>query len=143
MQFLHNNLLTLLIFLPAAGGVLVLFARGRSAARWTALATTILTFLLSLLLLATFDWKLPGGYTTAPGGVVQMVQRSSWISAFNIEYFIGIDGLSFPLILSSTTVSSPCPSHSNGAPSPSRRSTAGSSVHQPWPIVMAVLRATP
>jgi NADH-quinone oxidoreductase subunit M len=36
--------------------------------------------------------------------VVQLVQRASWIPAFNIEYLVGIDGLSLPLVLLSTFI---------------------------------------
>ena len=60
--FLNHWLLTILIFLPTAGAVLVLLAKGRDAVRWTALGTTIVTFLLSLLLLTTFDWHAGNGY---------------------------------------------------------------------------------
>jgi NADH-quinone oxidoreductase subunit M len=122
MEFLNHWLLTILIFLPSAGAILVLLAKGRDAIRWTALATTIVTFVLSLLLLATFDWRAgiqPGetfdqaaargvyAYNSAGTGassVVQMVQRADWIKTFNIQYLVGIDGLSFPLVLLSTFV---------------------------------------
>src|SRR5687767_15066007 len=112
MDFLRNNLLTILIFLPTAGAILTMLMKGRDAVRWTALITTIVTFGLSLLLLATFNWNVPPGqaagdaryaYTTdSPFGVVQMVQRAPWIKSFNIEYLVGIDGLSFPLVILST-----------------------------------------
>ncbi len=106
MDFLSNWLLTILIFLPCVGAVLVLFAKGRDAVRWTALATTIVTFALSLLLFATFDWHQGNGkYAYASeGGVVQMVQQAAWIPAFNIQYKVGIDGLSFPLVILSTFI---------------------------------------
>src|SRR5688500_9956313 len=104
MSFLQNNLLTILIFLPALGAILVLIARGRDAVRWTALATTIVTFALSLLLFLTFDWKRTGDYAVGGDGVVQMVSKVPWIPAFNIEYFVGIDGLSFPLVILSTFI---------------------------------------
>jgi NADH-quinone oxidoreductase subunit M len=106
MQFLNNWLLTILIFLPCAGAILVLLAKDRNAIRWTALATTIVTFAASLLLFATFDWKTGNGkYAYASdGGVVQMVQAAKWIPAFNIEYKVGIDGLSFPLVILSTFI---------------------------------------
>src|SRR5688572_11213526 len=77
MQFLQNNLLTLLIFLPAAGAIVVMLVRGRDAVRWTTLAVTALTFVLSLLLLFTFDWTKAGDYATSGTGVVQMVDRKS------------------------------------------------------------------
>jgi len=98
-------LLTVLIFLPAAGAIPVLLARGRDAVRWTTLAVTAATFVLSLVVLAGFDWRVGSlGYSYEPGGVVQMVHRASWIRAFNIEYFVGIDGLSLPLVLLSTLI---------------------------------------
>src|SRR5439155_9668473 len=104
-DFLNNWLLTILIFLPTAGAVLVLLAKGRDAVRWTALVTCIVTFALSLLLFATFDWKTGAGvYDYAPHGVVQMVTRHPWIPAFNIDYLVGIDGLSFPLVILSTFI---------------------------------------
>ena len=52
MDFLKQYLLTILIFAPTAGAVLVLMAKSRDAVRWTALGTTIVVFLLSLLLCA-------------------------------------------------------------------------------------------
>jgi NADH-quinone oxidoreductase subunit M len=120
MDLLNQWLLTILIFLPSAGALAVLAVKGRDQARWMALGTTIVTFALSLLLLATFDWHAgiqPGesaddaaargiyAYNAAGGpAVVQMVQRAPWIKAFNIDYLVGIDGLSFPLVLLSTFV---------------------------------------
>ncbi len=116
MDFLKQNLLTILIFLPSVGAILTMLVRGRDAVRWTALITTIVTFALSLLLLATFDWNVGSGeavqqngdyaYNTAdrPFGVVQMIQRAPWIKSFNIEYLVGIDGLSFPLVILSTLI---------------------------------------
>src|SRR6476659_6003223 len=110
MEFLNQWLLTILIFLPCVGGILVLFAKGRDAIRWIALGTTIVTFVLSLLLFATFQWGLKGPYDYAVNpagkvpGVVQMVTAAKWIPAFNIEYRVGIDGLSFPLIILSTFI---------------------------------------
>src|SRR5687768_1803859 len=108
MDFLNNWLLTILIFVPTVGAVLTLLAKGRDAVRWTALATTIVTFVLSLLLFATFKWGAGEGYgymnADGTGGVVQLVQRATWIPAFNIEYLVGIDGLSFPLVILSTFI---------------------------------------
>src|SRR5437868_3043972 len=106
MDFLKHWLLTILIFLPMAGSLLVLFMRTRDGVRWAALGTTLLMFLLSLLLLATYKWdgKLNGYNYEENGGVVQMVQHARWIPAFNIEYRVGIDGLSLPLVILSTFI---------------------------------------
>jgi NADH-quinone oxidoreductase subunit M len=105
MDFLHNWILTILIFLPMAGAVLTLLAKGRDGVRWTALATTIVTFVVSLLLFSMYDWGGGTGYAYEDqGGVVQLVQHAKWIPAFNIEYRVGIDGLSFPLVILSTFI---------------------------------------
>src|SRR5688572_27601935 len=106
MHFLDNWLLTILIFLPSVGAVAVMFMKDRDSVRWTALGTTIVTFALSLLLFSTFDWNQGDGKYAyeAQGGVVQMVQEANWIPAFNIKYKVGIDGLSFPLVILSTFI---------------------------------------
>jgi len=107
MDSIKENLLSILIFLPTIGALLVLLMRGRKAARSMALLTTLVTFGLSLLLFATFDWHKSGVPNYAydqDGGVVQMEQHAQWIPAFNIYYKVGIDGLSFPLIILSTFI---------------------------------------
>src|SRR5688572_11048051 len=115
MEFLKHWLLTILIFLPSAGALLVLFMKSRDGVRWTTLGTTLLTFVLSLMLLFTYNWRgaqgiyayaegQNGGVAEASSGVIQMVQHARWIPAFNIEYRVGIDGLSLPLVILSTFI---------------------------------------
>lgn len=104
-EFLNNYLLTILIFLPTAGAILTLLTRGRNQARWVAVMTSAVTFALSLLLLSTYQWSKGAGYGYFDNaGVVQMVTRVKWIPAFNIEYLVGIDGVSLPLVLLSTFI---------------------------------------
>jgi NADH-quinone oxidoreductase subunit M len=113
MDTLRSNLLTIMTFLPAAGALVVLLARTKSAARWTALGFTLATFLLSLLALGLYDWSMkPAAIEGAayaygsvePFGVVQLVQRLNWIPVFRIQYLVGVDGLSLPLVLLSTFI---------------------------------------
>ena len=60
---------------------------------------------VSLILFGLYDWGAGSGYAYADqGGVVQLVQHARWIPAFNIEYRVGIDGLSFPLVILSTFI---------------------------------------
>ena len=64
---------------------------------------------LSLLLLALFNWETAGrAYSYRATAVVQRRgaagEAATWIRAFNIEYFVGIDGLSLPLVLLSTFI---------------------------------------
>ena len=92
-------LLSLVIWTPIVGGVLVLFAGDKepAGARKIALLVSIVTFLLTLPLYSQFDTDTH---------LMQFVERHDWIPAFNIEYYVGIDGISMPLILltSFTTV---------------------------------------
>lgn len=88
-------ILSTLIWLPIIGGLLVLFA-GRnnpSLAKWLSLAVAGLTFILSIPLVTQFN------YDTAQ---MQFVERMPWIPMFNVEYFLGVDGLSMPLVLLTT-----------------------------------------
>ena len=103
--FLRNNLLTILILLPTLGAIVTLFAKSRDAIRWSRWQPAAPPFFVSLLLFATFDWHQGSGYAYAKdGGTVQMVQAVSWIPAFNVEYRVGIDGLSFPLVILTTLI---------------------------------------
>jgi NADH-quinone oxidoreductase subunit M len=89
-------LLSLIIWLPIAGGVWVLYkgAQGdEQAIRKHALGITTATFILSLLLYSGFD-------TTTH--TMQFEERLPWITAFDIQYHLGIDGISLPLILLTT-----------------------------------------
>ncbi len=85
-------LLSLLVWLPIAGALVVVALGNRSPklVRPLALAVALLSLLLSLLLYAGFD------PTTA---AMQFEERSPWIVAFNVHYHLGVDGLSLPLVL--------------------------------------------
>jgi NADH-quinone oxidoreductase subunit M len=89
------GLLSTLIWLPIVGGLLLLFVGDRAGRpdRWLALGISLLTFLLSLTLYTNFE------FDTAR---MQFVERMAWIPTFNIYYYLGVDGLSTPLILLST-----------------------------------------
>ncbi|WP_260295017.1 NADH-quinone oxidoreductase subunit M [Sedimenticola hydrogenitrophicus] len=91
-------ILSLTIWLPIVGGFLVLASgdRAANATRWTALTFAILTFLVSLPLYSSFD-------STSVG--MQFVERATWIELFKIEYYLGVDGISMPLIILTTFIS--------------------------------------
>jgi NADH-quinone oxidoreductase subunit M len=85
--------LSLAVWVPIAGGVLVL-ASGRDAhagiARVLALVTAVFGFLVTIPLVA--------GFNTATSEM-QFVERYAWIERFNINYHLGIDGISVLFIL--------------------------------------------
>ena len=95
---LSQNILSFLTWLPIFGGVAVLIAGdGGDAAssraagmRLLTLAVSLLTFVLSIFLYSNFD------STTAS---MQFVERSPWIEVLNVDYFMGVDGISAPLII--------------------------------------------
>lgn len=88
-------ILSTLIWLPIIGGLLVLFlGRDRDTfTKWFALIVSIVTFLCSIPLWTGFD------STTSS---MQFVEKVLWIDQFNIHYFLGVDGLSMPLVLLTT-----------------------------------------
>jgi len=91
------GLLSGLIFLPLVGAAFILLLRGddeatRNNIRWTALITTLVTFVLSL-----WAWKLFDPSTAA----FQLVEERSWIGA-GLTYKLGVDGMSMPFVLLTT-----------------------------------------
>ena len=93
-------LLTALVFLPALGAIIVaLLPKNDEVVRYVTLIVTIITFLLSVILWARFD------YTTEAAAHMQQVFNIAWIPSFDIDYFMGTDGISFPLVMLTTFVS--------------------------------------
>ncbi|MCC8937186.1 NADH-quinone oxidoreductase subunit M [Bradyrhizobium sp. Arg68] len=97
-------ILSVTTFLPAVGAILVyLLARGGDAtadrtARWIALWTTLITFVISLILVARFD---------PAQSDFQFVEKASWL-ATGITYHMGVDGISLPLIILTTAIMPLC-----------------------------------
>ena len=90
-------MLSVIVFLPLVGAILVLLAGGNGdrrdrepAVRALALAVSLATFLVTLLLWWRFD------PTSAD---YQFVERHAWIPAFGIQYLVGVDGISLLLVV--------------------------------------------
>jgi NADH-quinone oxidoreductase subunit M len=91
------GILTGLIVLPLIGAAFILALRGddeatRNNARWAALITTVLTFVLSLVAWARFDIANPG---------FQLIEQKTWLGD-TILYKLGVDGISMPFVLLTT-----------------------------------------
>lgn len=100
MNWLDNNILTLVTFAPTVGAVLLLFFPRRDRdIRVFALVISLLTFVLSLHLPAHFNRGLAG---------FQFDKDVAWISAPNIHYHMGIDGISLWLIVLTTFLTPLC-----------------------------------
>ncbi len=98
VEFIHKHILTLITFFPLLGGVIVLLIprEQKNTVRWTALLFTAIPLALAIILFAGFD-SSASGFTAGTG--IQFVEKYSWIQDFNINYFVGADGLSMPMIL--------------------------------------------
>ena len=91
--FIHNHLLSLLIWLPVLGGVLAIAFNGDrypQRARVIALITSLITLLLCVPLYLGFNPALSS---------MQFQENIPWITVYNINYALGVDGISLPLIL--------------------------------------------
>ncbi len=92
--------LLLVTFLPLAGVLLIAFLKEeqKNAIRWTAAAVSLLTFAVSLMLLADFNPANP---------VIQMEFIQPWVTVGGtaIEFHIGMDGISLLMILLTTLLS--------------------------------------
>lgn len=93
-----THLLTSLIVLPLVAAVFTYFvgrneATGAKAARWAALLSTLAIFALSLLLLVGFD---------GASSEFQFVEKTPWFVGYNINYHLGVDGISLWLVLLTT-----------------------------------------
>jgi NADH-quinone oxidoreductase subunit M len=98
-------ILTLTTFLPLVGVALIALLPRREPevaarnARWIALWTSLVTFVLSLFIWAGFD------PTTAE---FQFVEEADWLPTFNISYHMGVDGISLFFVLLSTLLTVLC-----------------------------------
>ncbi|MCC7428284.1 MAG: NADH-quinone oxidoreductase subunit M [Alphaproteobacteria bacterium] len=97
-------LLSLLTFLPLAGALFIATVRGDEAtvarnARWGALWTSMIVFVLSLWLWFGFDKS---------SAEFQFVERAAWLPAFSINYHMGVDGISVLFVLLSTLLTPIC-----------------------------------
>jgi NADH-quinone oxidoreductase subunit M len=100
MNWLDNNILTLVTFAPAVGGVLLLFFPRRDRdIRVFALVVSLLAFVLSLHLPAHFNRGLAS---------FQFDTDVPWITAPHIHYHMGMDGISLWLVVLTTFLTPLC-----------------------------------
>src|ERR1700691_2701659 len=97
-------ILSLITFLPLLGVVILATMRGDDAhtaqnARWAALWTSLITFLISLVLWQKFD--------TASAGF-QFQESAKWLPDFGVTYRMGVDGISVLFVLLSTALTPVC-----------------------------------
>ncbi|MBA2494940.1 MAG: NADH-quinone oxidoreductase subunit M [Acidobacteria bacterium] len=100
MDYLAENLLTILILLPVFGALATLgYAlvwKQESSLKWITLGFTVLNFLISLFLVAD------KGAISASGFYFE--KNIPWIKAINTNYHVGVDGLSIWLVVLTTFI---------------------------------------
>ena len=94
------GLLSVLVWLPIAAGVLILIMGDKRivAVRWVALAGSLLTVVFALPLMQKFD-----GSTAA----FQFIEKLPWIPVFDAYYHLGVDGIALPLVLLTAFITVP------------------------------------
>ena len=92
-----DHLLSWMIAIPFLGIAVLMFVRDQTWMRRTALAATLLDAGLALVLWFRFD---------SGDRAMQFVERVPWMPTFNIEYAVGVDGISILLVCLTTLL---CP----------------------------------
>jgi NADH-quinone oxidoreductase subunit M len=91
-------ILTLVTFVPLLGALLMLFIdeKRHTQIKWLAFLTSLTAFAVALIVLLNFDPNQAGP---------QLVDRATWISAWNIHYLLGVDGVSIWLLMLTMLIS--------------------------------------
>ncbi|HQT63212.1 MAG: NADH-quinone oxidoreductase subunit M [Acidocella sp. 20-57-95] len=95
MNSLSFPILSLITFLPLAGVLFIASVRGDEASvarnvRWAALWTSLIVLALSVYLWISFDPAVAG---------FQFIETSTWLSGLDVQYRMGVDGISLFLVL--------------------------------------------
>ncbi|WNM59273.1 complex I subunit 4 family protein [Candidatus Nitrospira allomarina] len=92
-----EHLLSIMIAIPFLGIAIIAFIQDQEWIRRVAFGCTLGDGALSLVLLKEFDFSFQG---------MQFVERMAWMPTFNIQYAVGVDGISLLLVLLTTLL---CP----------------------------------
>ncbi|MBI2219594.1 MAG: NADH-quinone oxidoreductase subunit M [Acidobacteria bacterium] len=95
MEFLRAHLLSIILFTPLVGAILLLFVNKtqENAIRWIANIFALAGFLVSVPLWFSYEPERAGW---------QLVERANWIPSIGATYFLGVDGFSVLMVLLTT-----------------------------------------
>ncbi|MBI9071670.1 MAG: NADH-quinone oxidoreductase subunit M [Melioribacteraceae bacterium] len=104
-------ILSLITFLPIVGMLIILFLpkEQQQAIRLTTLLITFIQIVLSVIMLMNFDYKASGIFDNSTFQFVEKfrwieIPGISWLGTVKVDYFLGIDGLSMPMVLLTSIV---------------------------------------
>jgi len=105
-------ILSLITFLPVLGMILILFIpkEQQKTVKYLSLAITGIQVILALVLLANYNYSLAGVFEEKS---YQFIERFTWINItgiswlgnVKIDYFLGLDGISMPMVLLTAIIS--------------------------------------
>jgi len=97
MGFIDQHLLSLILFLPTASAITLLFIPGKQkkVIRWIALVASLAPLLLALVAWGRFDHS-------SQATLFQMEEQAAWYSAINSSYHLGLDGIALVMVLLTT-----------------------------------------
>lgn len=113
-SFLGLGPLSLITFLPLIGMIIVLLVPGGkdevskqksiNLYRWITVGFTFMQLLIAIGIYVNFDWTMPG---VTDASTMQFVEKVRWIDMkalpiigdLRIDYYMGIDGISAPMVL--------------------------------------------
>ncbi|MCE7859580.1 MAG: NADH-quinone oxidoreductase subunit M [Chloroflexi bacterium CFX2] len=94
MEYLNTHLLSLILFTPAVAALIMLFMPNEAKLhRWFAFVASLIPFLLTLVLWNRFDPNVAG---------FQLEEKYVWYEALNSSFHLGVDGISFSMVLLTT-----------------------------------------
>ena len=96
MEFILNNLLTLILFSPLIGAAILFFvprATSDRAMKWIAFLWSLVPLALSLVLWVNYAPDVAG---------FQFEFKTTWFPQINSAYHVGVDGISVPMVLLTT-----------------------------------------
>ncbi len=89
------NLLSLLVFMPIIGSIIVYLAgfAGDKVSKILTILISASTIAVALFIFLSFNWSMQG---------FQLVESYDWAKDFGLTYVLGIDGISLPLLIISS-----------------------------------------
>jgi len=94
MEYFNTHLLSLILFIPAISAVIMLFLPNEAQLqRWFAFVASLIPFVLTLVLWSKFDPNATG---------FQFEEKYVWYEAIHSSFHIGVDGISFSMVLLTT-----------------------------------------